>query len=104
MPSGNTHDVQRRTTCSRVNVLCMFAALFITAASAAESPKPATDKAPKRIAAIVTTYYPNSHADVIVSRLLKGYTLDGKGDSPRMRLVSLYTDQVHKNDISRKLA
>jgi hypothetical protein len=56
------------------------------------------------VAAIVSTYYPVSHADVIVGRLLKTYTQDGKGDSPSMRLASLYTDQVPKNDISRKLA
>ena len=70
----------------------------------AEAGKPAPSKAPKRVAAIVTTYHPVSHADVIVSRLLKTYTLDGKGESPRMTLASLYTDQVPKNDISRKLA
>jgi hypothetical protein len=84
-------------------VTLMMAACSL-AAQAAEPAKPAGDKAPPRMAAIVTTYFPVSHADVIVSRLLKGYTLDGKGASPRMRLASLYTDQVHKNDISRKLS
>ena len=82
----------------------LVVALMATLTPAAEPPKPAPDKAPKRVAAIVSTYFPASHADVIIGRLLKTYTLDGKGDSPRMRLASLYTDQVPRNDISRKLA
>jgi len=57
---------------------------------------------PKRIAAIVTEYRHNSHADVIVSRLMLTDTLDGKGKLPNLKLVSLYTDQVPKNDTSRK--
>ncbi len=57
-----------------------------------------------RIAAIVSTYYHNSHADVIVTRLLQGYTLDGQGEFPKLKLVSLYTDQVPDNDKSRELS
>lgn len=59
---------------------------------------------PKRIAAVVTEYRQNAHADVIVSRLFQTQTLDGRGEKPRMQLVSLYTDQVPENDTSRKWA
>lgn len=58
----------------------------------------------KRVAAIVTEYRHNSHADVIVSRLLQTDTLDGKGRESPLELVSLYTDQRPANDISRLLA
>ncbi len=58
----------------------------------------------KKIAAIVTTYFHNSHADVIVSRLLEGNMLNGRGPRPALRLVSLYTDQTPANDKSRRLA
>lgn len=58
----------------------------------------------KRIAAVVTEYRHNSHADVIVSRLFQTQTLDGKGDTPRMQLMSVYTDQVSASDTSRKWA
>src|ERR1700674_1255098 len=58
----------------------------------------------KRVAAIVTVYTHNSHADVIVSRLLQTDTLDGKGKDSPLELVSLYTDQKPAGDISRLLA
>src|SRR5689334_6176642 len=60
--------------------------------------------ATKNVAAIVTVYTHNSHADVIVSRLLQTDTLDGKGKDSPLKLVSLYTDQIPKDDISRLLA
>src|ERR1051325_10164925 len=65
-------------------------------ATAAES----TAQRSKNVAAIVTEYRHNSHADIIVSRLLKTDTLDGKGNRSPLKLVSLYTDQVPKNDLS----
>ena len=58
---------------------------------------------PKRIAAIVTEYRHNSHADVIVGRLVESHTLDGKGEFPTLKLVSLYTDQMPASDTSRDL-
>jgi hypothetical protein len=81
------------------------------------------------VACIVTTYFPRSHADVLVSKLLADYThpaprdLDrfdyhrqarqltelplptdaaGRLRSPRVRVVALYTDQVAEQDISRE--
>jgi hypothetical protein len=50
----------------------------------------------KRVAVIVTEYRLNSHADVILGRLLGD--LDYK---PVIEVVSLYTDQVPDNDMSR---
>lgn len=59
---------------------------------------------PLRLAAVVTVYHHNSHADVIVGRVLEGYTLDYQGEFPRAQLVSLYVDQVPEGDKSRALA
>lgn len=72
------------------------------AVTVAETPKE-SERIP-RVAAIVTEYRHNSHADVIVSRLLQGYNLNGEGEFPKLKLASLYTDQVPKNDTSRALA
>ena len=58
----------------------------------------------KDVAAIVTEYRHNSHADIIVSRLLQTDTLDGKGKVSPLKLVALYTDQVPEKDTSRRLA
>src|SRR5215207_8480667 len=55
------------------------------------------------VAAIVTEYRRNSHADVIVGKILEGFNQDG-GEGPALRLAALYTDQVPKSDMSRELA
>lgn len=83
-----------------MSVLCAFAHAFVCA-RAAESTRPALTK---NVAAIVTVYRHNSHADVIVSRLLQTDTLDGKGKDSPLKLVSLYTDQRPADDLSRLLA
>lgn len=67
----------------------------------------------KKIAAIVTEYRPNSHADVIVTKFLKGFPTDGKFQTPRVEVASMYVDQFPevtgdtiwtKADIGRQMA
>src|SRR5690349_16879069 len=58
----------------------------------------------KKIAAVITEYRRNSHADVIVGRLLEGYEYDGRRRQPQVRVITMYTDQVPGNDMSRALA
>jgi hypothetical protein len=55
------------------------------------------------VAAVVTEYRRDSHADVIVGKLLEGFDQAG-GAGPALRLAALYTDQVPENDLSRDLA
>ena len=64
---------------------------------AAEPPKP-------KVAAIVTEFRHRSHADVICTRLLDGYYPNGQRQQPRTRIVSMYTDQVPADDMSRGFA
>src|SRR5262245_51942463 len=59
---------------------------------------------PKKIAAITTIYTHNSHADVIVSRLLQGFNLQGEPPFPNLKLASLYLDQIAPKDIGQALA
>ncbi|NJN83633.1 MAG: hypothetical protein HC802_16015 [Caldilineaceae bacterium] len=59
---------------------------------------------PKRIAAIITTWFPNSHADVIVTKFLKGFPTDQGLIPPRTEIVSMYVDQFDERDRSRQLA
>ena len=53
----------------------------------------------KKIAAIVTTYYPHSHADVIVTKFMKGFPADDGLRPPQVDLVSMYMDQISDRDV-----
>ncbi len=65
---------------------------------------PLGNQRPKQpVAAIVTEYRPNSHADVLVGKILEGFRQDG-GDGPDLQLVSLYVDQFPEADMSRALS
>ncbi|HEX8202412.1 MAG TPA: hypothetical protein VF590_18185 [Isosphaeraceae bacterium] len=67
-------------------------------------PARADDAPTRKVAAVVTEYRHNAHADVIVSRLLLTDLLDGTGSDSPLKLAALYTDQRPANDISRLLA
>lgn len=58
----------------------------------------------KKVAAILTTYFPNSHADVIATKYMKGYPTDEDLKPPRVELVSIYLDQIDSRDIGVGLA
>ena len=55
------------------------------------------------VAGIATVYHRDSHADVILGKILEGYDQKG-GPGPALKLVSLYVDQFPKGDLSRDLA
>lgn len=57
-----------------------------------------------RIAAIVTTFFPNSHAGVIVDKFLRGFPTDEGVIPPRTEIASLFIDQIHDRDVGRQLA
>jgi hypothetical protein len=59
---------------------------------------------PKKIAAILTEYRPNSHADVIIGKYLEGFNHDDQPPYPRSKIVSMFTEQVPKTDMSRERA
>ena len=58
----------------------------------------------KKIAAVVSTFYPASHADVIVTKFVKGFPTDEGMQTPQVDIVSMYMDQVAEKDIGLKLA
>ncbi len=71
---------------------------------------PAAEAPLKRVAAIVTEYIHNSHADVLASRMLHSHSMDGKGSWPpgngwpKLKLASAFVDQQHPKDTSARLA
>lgn len=64
--------------------------------------QPATRR--PRVACILNAYFPNSHADVFMSRLFDGYRLNGAWHSPKLEVASLYVDQFPFNDMAREQA
>ncbi|MGN6545270.1 MAG: hypothetical protein ACTHK7_09505 [Aureliella sp.] len=63
----------------------------------------AAGSAVKPVAGVVTIYQENSHADVLIGKILEGWKQDG-GAGPALKLVSLYVDQFPKSDLSVGLA
>ncbi|SPE36190.1 conserved hypothetical protein [Candidatus Sulfopaludibacter sp. SbA6] len=57
-----------------------------------------------RVACIMNTWFPNSHADVFMSRLLDGYRLNRAWHPPRLNVASFYVDQFPANDMAREEA
>lgn len=64
----------------------------------------AQNTAPKKIAAVITEYRPGSHADVVIGKYLEGYNQDDRPPYPRSKVVSMFTEQVPKTDMSRERA
>ncbi len=56
------------------------------------------------VACCVTSYWVPAHADVIVTKLLRGYDLNGEQTTPRVKVASLYIEQFPENDIGRAIA
>ena len=73
--------------CWRLAPFLGSASVFASLLTAARAAEPVDLASGKKIAVIVTIYTHNSHADMIVSRLLQTDTLDGKGKDPPFKLV-----------------
>ncbi len=58
----------------------------------------------KKIAAIVTTFFPGSHADLLVSPFVKGSPTPSGVVEPKVDVVSMYIDQAHPQDVGVELA
>lgn len=74
------------------------------ASSAALAAAPLHADEPKKIAAVVTEYRPQSHADVVIGKYLEGFNQDDRPPYPRSKIVSLFTEQIPKTDMSRERA
>ncbi len=73
-----------------------------TAVSLAAGRSEAGEKEKRKTMAIVSTEWRyHSHSQHMGDRFLHGYPTDGSWNQPRLDVVSLYADQVPKNDLSR---
>ena len=55
------------------------------------------------VTAIITEYQNNSHADVIIGKIIEGFHQDG-GPGSALKLAAIYVDQFPEIDMSRDLA
>ncbi len=103
MPNRLVPDPNRRMTSRRAFVFTSVAT-GLHSSGFLPSVRGATDSSTfKRIAAVVTVYRKNSHADVLVGKILEGWKQDG-GVGPSLKLVSMYVDQIGSDDLSMGLS
>ena len=57
-----------------------------------------------KIAAVISTFYRASHADVILTKLVRGIPTDEGLLSPRVEIASIYMDQISERDVGLRLA
>jgi hypothetical protein len=57
----------------------------------------------KRVAVIITEYWDISHADVIITKMMEGFVMDGRKYTSTIVIVAMYVDQFPPHDISREL-
>jgi hypothetical protein len=74
---------------------------LVAAAAGCSSQQPG---ARKKIAALSTTYHVRSHSDNFITRFLEGYWINDRYYPPPCDIVSLFVDQIHPADISRRLS
>lgn len=91
--------IDRRVFLQQATALCAVASGIPSQGSEYGSER----TSPKRVAGIVTIYRRNSHADVLLSKILKGWKEDG-GSGPQLELVSLYVDQFPADDLAVELS
>ncbi len=87
-----------RRDCLRLGVGAAFAGLSGWTASAEET---ASTK-PKSVAAVITVYFRNSHADVLLTKILEGWQHDG-GPGPALKLASIYIDQPEGSEFGLEI-
>jgi hypothetical protein len=59
---------------------------------------------PFKVAALITTFFPRSHAHVILENFLEPYLFNGQVTHADMQVASLYVDQIAEQDMSRETA
>lgn len=91
--------IDRRVFLQKTTALCAVASVIPSQGNEYGSER----TSPKRVAGIVTIYRRNSHADVLLSKILKGWKEDG-GSGPQLELVSLYVDQFPADDLAVELS
>lgn len=90
------------TRLSRRDCLTLGVAGLASAHLAPASAQSPSAVQPRPVAAVVTIYRQGSHADVLLTKLLKGWRHDG-GVGPALKLAAIYIDQPESSEYGIKL-
>lgn len=91
---------------SRRSCLQLGAGAFVASSMATSWAQPFADSVetdqPKSVAAVITVYFQNSHADVLLTKIMEGWKHDG-GLGPSLRLASIYVDQPEGSEFGLEI-
>ena len=101
MKYWNEHSSLSRRSCLRLGAGAIMASSTANswARPFAESVNP---DQPKSVAAVITVYFQNSHADVLLTKIMEGWKHDG-GPGPALRLASIYIDQPEGSEFGLEI-
>ncbi|MEX2536078.1 MAG: hypothetical protein WD273_10840 [Trueperaceae bacterium] len=84
-------------------MLAYFGLVTIVLFGAVQAQEQSSAQEVVKVAALTTEFRPNSHSEVQIGRLIRGFNLNDTGDQlDQLELVSMYTDQVPDRDLSRQ--
>jgi hypothetical protein len=91
-----------RRDCLRMAAGSLVTGLKLPGSTFLNQASPVASTGPRLVAAVVTIYRPNSHADVILTKILEGWKHDG-GPGPALKLASIYIDQPEGSQLGLEL-
>lgn len=84
----------------RLGALLLLA--LLAAAAVAQQPAAPTNRLP--VAGLLASWFPNSHAEVLLGRVVRTYSIDDKGTPSQLQLASMYLDRKQPRDYTDTLA
>ena len=92
-----------------LTLLLIVSLLLGTSCGSSANGRGAARRTPRRdgklpVAGFVASWFPHSHPEVMLGRIIRTYSNDGLGEPSQMRLASLYVDRPQPGDFSDQVA
>jgi len=97
LKKGRTMNQRMQTVLIAITAVSVTATGLLRAAEAPEQEH-------KKVAALVADWFKGSHPDVIIGRIVRTWSNDGKGEPSKLTLASVYRDLPSERDVSTALA